>query len=77
MNQIYDLGISRTKSQYLLYIIAIFDIFGCVVMILFFCSEKYAEEEEITFFKQKQFSLNDFSLKIKGFKLESVEEELN
>jgi hypothetical protein len=39
-------------------------------------SEKRAEQLEIDYFKNQQLSLEDYALKIKGFRLNEVEEEL-
>jgi hypothetical protein len=53
------------------------DFLCCLILALFYCSEGRAEEKEITYFKQSQLSLNDFSLKISGFNVATFDQEFD
>lgn len=53
------------------------DLLCCFILTLFYCSESKAEEQEKDYFKQQQLSLDDFSIKIKGLNMGTLEEEFN
>ena len=53
------------------------DLLCCFILTLFYCSESKAEEQEKDYFKQQQLSLDDFSIKIKGLNMGTIEEEFN
>lgn len=50
------------------------DLLCCFILTLFYCSESKAEEQEKDYFKQQQLSLDDFSIKIKGLNMGTLEE---
>jgi hypothetical protein len=76
INQVYKLGIDA-PSRSLFYIMVGIDIFLCLTFLAFYISEKRAEKVEEDYFKCQQLSLDDFSLKLKGFTMETYEEELD
>lgn len=51
------------------------DLFISFCFLLFLMSENKAEERETEYFKRNQVSLDDYSIKIKGFTTKSAERE--
>lgn len=71
----YVLGV-ETPSATLLNLLVGNDLLIICMLLLFYISEARAEEEETKYFKSQQLSLDDFSLKLKGFSMTNYEQEL-
>ena len=75
LDQVYTVG-TEVNSSSIFFLIIGADLLICIIFIFFYISESSAEKEEIKYFKCQQLSLNDFSLKIKGFTMSTYEQEI-
>ena len=72
----YTLAGRQVPSQTIIFITVGIDLFIILCFLFFLISEHKAEVEEITYFKLKELAVNDFTLKVSGFRLGAEEEDL-
>ena len=72
----YTLAGRQVPSQAIIFITVGIDLFIILCFLFFLISEHKAEVKEINYFKMKELAVNDFTLKVSGFRLGADEEDL-